>query len=210
MLRRGKGRQGTSDLPGDDPSLQAQEDPRFDASGWEAEAYPAGFAGAVNQGQDMEAAPGEKSSAFSGLGDAAAPDAFPEAAEVGAAYYPADADDAYAAEDDEFAAEEEQEWDEDGQEEGAEEHALALYDAPQPPARRGIVGAMLLRLSGEGRELAALEPRATGPVLVPGSGKVARPGAFGHTLFSPRAHRPRPFLMIVFIIMLALMTVTAT
>jgi LysM repeat protein len=214
MLRRGKGRWGRENQPNDDPSLQEQEDPRADANDWEPEERSADFPGAASQGLAMGAAPGEAPPAFSGIGyAAAAPDAVPEAALADDAYagdYPADEDDAYAAGDEGFAAEDEQGWYEDGQEEDAGERALALYDTPQPPARRGIVGAMLLRISGEGRELATLEPRATGPVLVPGSGKVARPGAFGHTLFSPRAHRPRPFLMIVFIIMLALMTVTAT
>lgn len=212
MLGRGKGRRGADDQPNDNPSLQAQDNPRYDAHDWEPEEHLAGFAGAFNQGLDREAAPDEDPPAFTGMGDTTdAPDAFPEAAEDRATYYPADEDGAYAAaEDDEYAAEDEQAWYKDGQEEDAEERALAPYDAPQPPARRSIVGSLLLRVSGEGRELAALEPRVTGPVLVPGSGQVARPGAFGHTLFSPRAHRPRPFLMIVFIIMLALMTVTAT
>src|SRR5579885_1259286 len=201
MLRRGKGRRGADDQPNDDPSLQAQDDPRYDARDWEPEEHqedPADFAGAFNQGLDGEAAPDDNPPAFTSMGDpTGTPDAFPEAAEAEAAYYPADEDDAYAAaEDDGYAAEDEQEWYADGQEEDDEERALAPYDAPQPPARRGVIGSLLLRVSGEGRELATLEPRVTGPVLVPGSGKVARPGAFGHTLFSPRAHRPRPFLKI--------------
>lgn len=207
MLRRGKGRWGKSGGQNDETPLQVQEDPRYEMSGWDQQdASAASYA--VNQDTnqdhlDADASPGQDAPAVTGTDDVPGAEAYVP--------YLDDAENSYDAAQEEFGAEDEQDWYEDDQDEqDAEERALAPYEAPQPPAHRGIIGAALLHLAGESRELATLEPRATGPVLVPGSGNVARPGALGHTPFSPRAHRPRPFLMMISIIMLALLTLTAT
>lgn len=204
MLRWGKGQRGKDAGLHDEPSLQEQEDARYGARQWDQE-DAAAYSADASQHVEHAASAGEGHSP--GAPDHYAPRSYP-ASEEHDAPYPDDASHNYDADEED----DEQDWyDEDDQdEEGAEELALELYAAPQPPAQRGFIGAALLRLSGESRELAALEPRVTGAIVVPGSGNVARPGSFGHTPFSPRAHRPRPFLMLVSITMLALLTLTAT
>jgi LysM repeat protein len=212
MLRRGKARQGKSARPDAETSLQEQGDAGNDARDWEQEdALAASNDTADQEYLETDAAPGEAAPAYS-AGDepAEAPDEYAAFDEAYASYLD-EAEEAFDDAGDEFGADDEQDWDETAEdEEGDAERALALYDMPQPPARQNIVSRALLRIAGERRQLALLEARVTGPVLVPGSGKAARPGAFGHTPFSPRAHRPRPFFMIVSIVLLALMTLTAT
>ncbi len=212
MVRRGADPWGAQGKSNDDPSLPPQEDVRDDASSWQQEDASAGFYTTDNQNPERDVRPSEALAAFTEGDDApGSPESYSEDART---YAPpaADAEDRYPPFEDEFEADgDEQEWYDDGQdEEDDDERALAPYEAPQLPVRQGIISAALLRLTGASREIANLEPRATGPMLVPGSGQVARPGAFGHTPFSPRAHRSRPFLMLLFIIVFALLSVTAT
>src|ERR1051326_6072984 len=118
----------------------------------------------------------------------------------------------FAADDDAFGEEDNQGWyDEDSQENAsADERALASYEAPQPPMRRGMMSSALMHLAGESRNISRLDPRDTGLLLVPGKNQIRRPGSFSHAPFSPRAHRPRPFLLILFLVTLSMLAVTAT
>ncbi len=200
MPRRGIGRWGKHSESRDEPSMQASEEERYNTSGWEQEEVEAAYEGDDLRHFEGYAAPGEEAAALAHGGEDAS----------AAGFYADEGEGAYDAEEDLPGAGDEEEWYEDDQEENAEERALMPYEAPQPPGRRSFLSAALLRLAGEGRELALLEPRATGPVLVPGSGKIAQPGSFGHSPLSLRAQRPRPFFMFVTILMLALMTLTAT
>jgi len=116
----------------------------------------------------------------------------------------------YAAED-----EEDQPGQHDGQlndaqyeEESNEQRALVPQQNALAPAPRGLQA--LARLSGEPGDLSMLEGRATGAIMVPGSGKPRRPGALGQSFFSLRARRPRPFLMQVSIILLVFLATATT
>ncbi len=90
------------------------------------------------------------------------------------------------------------------------ERALAPLNPGGALVRRSAASRVLAQLAGERREAASyLEPRQTGPMIIPAKrrGKVApRPGALGHSPLSLRAHRPRPFLMIVAILGLAVVS----
>jgi LysM repeat protein len=97
------------------------------------------------------------------------------------------------------------EWEDAAQDEN---RALVPANDPQLPTNRGM--AALSRLSGEPREMAVLEPRVTGAILVPGHGKARRPGALGHSLFSLRARRPRPFMLQVGIALVAVLAIATT
>lgn len=140
----------------------------------------------------------------------------PGAYNAAALYYEEDdyaqaADMAYqqAADVTENAGQDDSEWDDDLQgEEGGEERALVPANGPQLPTNRGM--AALARISGEPREMAVLEPRVTGAILVPGNGKARRPGALGHTLFSLRARRSRPFMMYVGVALVAVLALATT
>ncbi len=213
MLRQGPDRRGAQDEPNDTPSLPQQEDTRDAASNWQQEDASAAFYTTPDtQNAERDAAPDEALLELSeGYAGSTPPERYAEEAQTNAPA-PDDAEDFYPLDGDEFAVEDDDEGWYDDQEyaEEDDERALALYETPQPPVRLGFVSRALLRLTGANREIANLEPRVTGPVLVPGSGKVAPPGAFGHTPLSPRAQRPRPFLMFVFVILFALTTVIST
>ena len=102
-------------------------------------------------------------------------------------------------------------WDESAETDAGQEHenrSLVVADE-RLPAQSGV-RTVLSRLSGEPRHLAMIEPRVTGAMLVPGQNQPKRPGALGQSLFSPRAYRPRPFLMHIAIILLAVFAMATT
>jgi murein DD-endopeptidase MepM/ murein hydrolase activator NlpD len=217
MLRRRAGRWSRGDSLNDEAPLQGQEDTRYDARDWEGE-EPSAASYYTGEQEEIENGPaeGENDAAYyaeGASGDALDASAACDTGKPGASYGDEQqyAYDAYDAEG-EFGPEGEQDWDEAPQdEEDTGERALALHDAPQLPMRRSIAGGMLLRLAGERRELAApLEPRATGPLFIPGRHSLARPGALGHAPVSLRARRPRPFFMYVAIAALIALTAMTT
>jgi|GEM_PF-547126 len=221
MLRRGISRWGKNAGQSDDAALQEQQDADYDARDWDQEEMSAAPYAAPDQGSaEFAAAPGEDTSSHY-AGDAApgaSADAAPYPADEAYPDYPNGAQqDTYTAED-EVGAEGEAYWDEEAgdeagaeeYEEGAEERALAPMQPPQPPVRHSLIGGALMRLAGERRELEEpLEARMTEAIMVPGSNKPSRPGALGHSLFSPRAHRPRPFLTIIILALLGVMAITS-
>ena len=105
-----------------------------------------------------------------------------------------------------------EDWDEELAESDADEtpeNRALVVAGERLPVKHGI-SAALSRLAGEPKSLALLQARVTGAIIVPGHNRPKRPGALGHSVFSPRAYRPRPFLMQIAVVLLAFTAIATT
>lgn len=216
MLGRRVGNPATGARDGDTPSWGQEEQ-----QGWEQEGAPATY-GAVEQeglgaglaygynapAYDNGEAPTDSSEQYMAV-DASqiAPSSYQERD-----LYGDEPEDAYeannTAEDDaDYDA-----WDDESAygEADQEEVSRALVPAGERLPAPGGIRAVLSRLSGEPGHLAMLQARVTGAMLVPGHNRPKRPGALGQSIFSPRAYRPRPFIMQIAIILLAVTAMATT
>ncbi len=201
MLRRRVGRAGKGADWNDDGYEQDQEAGTY----WEAEEAEASYRAGEQRDQEATQAPDDGHAGYYGEDEAThLPGRFAASRphEPYASYHDEEGD-AYPAHGDEEPA-----WEEGDQDERRRnERALAPLNPGGALVRRSAASRVLAQLAGERREAASyLEPRQTGPMIIPAKrrGKVApRPGALGHSPLSLRAHRPRPFLMMVAILGLA-------
>ena len=207
------------------PATGAQDDDSLswgqaDQQGWEQESAPASYGAEEQEGLGAGLAPGYNAPAYDN-GDVPTDSSDQymamDASETASSYEPMDQyeDEQAEAREATRTADDDpnnDDWDDELSEDeaGEEDISRALVPAGEQLPAPGGIRAVLSVLSGEPRHLAVIEPRVTGAMLVPGHNRPKRPGALGQSLFSPRAYRPRPFLMHITIALLAVMALATT
>ena len=215
MLGRGVGNPATGAQGGDYSSWEEEEQ-----QGWKQEGTPATYSAEQQEGlgASLEAgynAPGyddgdvpiDASDHYLAVDDSETPPSYAQEER-----YEDEQEGAY---EDDSAADDDPDneyWDEElaeGDADETPENRALVVAGERLPVKHGV-SAVLSRLAGEPKSLALLQARVTGAIIVPGHNRPKRPGALGHSVFSPRAYRPRPFLMQIAIILLAVTAITTT